>query len=245
MRQATPAMRLQACLNGARAPGAHPRLPVTPAALATDAVAAVGAGADALHVHIRGADGAESYAPGAVAATLGALRAAVSVPVGVSTGAWVVEDPLARVEVIAGWEVLPDFASVNFHEAGAAEVATLLLDRGVGVEAGLWDADSARALIASGLAERCVRILLEPIDQDPTVAEATLAGLLDAVEGVAPGAGRLLHGFGETTWTMLRRAGELGFASRIGLEDTLTLPDGTPAPGNAALVAAGRALLDG
>lgn len=237
-------VRLQACLNGARRPADHPRLPVTPGALAEAAVAAVAAGADALHVHVRGDDGAESYEPAAVAATLGALRAAVDVPVGVSTGAWVVPDPVARADLISRWTVVPDFASVNFVEAGAAEVASVLLERGVGVEAGLWNADAARALVASGLADRCVRLLLEPVDADLGAAEATLAALLDAVDGVAPGAPRLLHGFGATTWPILRRAGALGLASRIGLEDTLTLPDGTPAPDNAALVAVGRALLD-
>lgn len=237
-------MRLQACLNGARRPADHPRLPVTPAAIAEAAVDAVGAGADALHVHVRGDDGAESYEPASVAATLGALRGAVDVPVGVSTGAWVVPDPLARADLISRWEVRPDFASVNFSEAGAAEVAALLVARGVGVEAGLWNAAAARALVASGLADRCVRLLLEPIDQDLDAAEATLTDLLDVVDGVAPRVPRLLHGFGATTWPILRRAGALGLASRIGLEDTLTLPDGTVALDNAALVTAGRLLLD-
>lgn len=238
-------MRLQACLNGARHPADHPRLPVTPAALAEAAVAAVAAGADALHVHVRGDDGAESYAPASVAATLTALRAAVDVPVGVSTGAWVVADPVVRADLISRWDVRPDFASVNFNEPGAAEVAAVLLARGVGVEAGLWNSDAARALVASGLVDECARLLLEPIDADLAAAEATLADLLDAVAGVAPGVPRLLHGFGATTWPMLRRAGALGLASRIGLEDTLTLPDGRPASDNAALVAAGRVLLDG
>jgi uncharacterized protein (DUF849 family) len=42
---------------------------------------------------------------------------------------------------------------------------------------------------------------------------------------------------------MLARAADLGFATRIGLEDTLVLPDGTEAPDNAALVAAAREIL--
>ena len=236
-------MRLQACLNGARRPGAHPRLPVTPDDLARDAVAVVAAGADALHVHVRGADGTESLAGADVAATLDALRRVVDVPIGVSTGAWVVPDPDERVAAVAAWSVVPDFASVNLHEAGALEVTRALLGHGVDIEAGLWNTDSARALVVGGLAGACVRLLLEPIDQDLAVAEATLDGLLAAVEGVAPDAQRLLHGFGETTWPILRRARARGFASRIGLEDTFELPDGTPAPDNAALVAAGAALM--
>lgn len=237
-------MLLQACLNGARRPDAHPRVPVDPVALARDGVTAVREGAGALHVHVRGADGLESYSPAAVAATLDALRAAVDVPIGVSTGAWVVPDPGERLALVAAWTVRPDFASVNFHEPGAPELAEALLDRGVEVEAGLWNADSARALHRSGLVGRCVRVMLEPIDQDLAVAEATLAELGSVLDEIAPRTARLLHGFGETTWPMLRRAAELGYASRVGLEDTLVLPDGSPAPDNAALVAAGRAILD-
>ena len=237
-------MRLQAAVNGARRPGVHPRLPVTPEALAADAAAVVAAGADALHVHVRGPDGAESYAPAAVAATLGAIRSAVDVPVGVSTGRWVVPDAGVRHATVAAWTVLPDFASVNFHEPGAPDLARLLLDRGVAVEAGCWDADSVQALVEAGLADACVRVLLEPVAQDLLVATATLADLLDALRDVAPGAGRLLHGYGATTWAVLARAAELGFATRIGLEDTLDLPDGRPARDNAALITAARAILD-
>ena len=238
-------MLLQACLNGARRPDAHPLVPVDPGGLARDARAVVAVGAGALHVHVRGADGAESYAPDAVGATIEALRAAVDVPIGVSTGAWVVPDPQARLALVAAWPVLPDFASVNFNEDGAVALARLLLERGVGIEPGLWDADAARTLEASGLAGECVRMLCEPLDQDVVAAEATLAGILRVLDGAAPDADRLLHGFGETTWPMLRRAADLGFASRIGLEDTLVMPDGTPAPDNAALVDAGRRILDG
>jgi uncharacterized protein (DUF849 family) len=36
-----------------------------------------------------------------------------------------------------------------------------------------------------------------------------------------------------------------GLQARMGLEDSLVLPDGSPARGNADLVTAARALLDG
>ncbi len=38
--------------------------------------------------------------------------------------------------------VLPDFASVNFNEPGSVALAEPLMDRGVGVEAGLFDAEA-------------------------------------------------------------------------------------------------------
>ena len=132
---------------------------------------------------------------------------------------------------------------MNFHEDGAPEVASALIARGVGVEAGVWNADSARSLIASGLAERCLRIMLEPIDPDLDVIVATIEDTRNALHGVAPGVPRLLHGHGPNAWAVLERAGELGYDSRIGLEDTLTLPDGAPARDNAHLVGVGLEIL--
>jgi uncharacterized protein (DUF849 family) len=70
-----------------------------------------------------------------VAAALEAIRTACrSTPVGVSTGAWIVPDADQRRALIGAWEVLPDFAGVNFHEPGALEVARLLLSKGIAVE---------------------------------------------------------------------------------------------------------------
>ena len=48
---------LKACLNGPRRPGAHPALPVTPTQLAADVPRVVAAGAGAVHLHVKDADG--------------------------------------------------------------------------------------------------------------------------------------------------------------------------------------------
>ena len=48
----------------------------------------------------------------------------------------------------------------------------------------------------------------------------------------------LLHGLDESCWPMVEHARTRGVQTRIGMEDTLLLPDGTVAPDNAALVAA-------
>jgi uncharacterized protein (DUF849 family) len=53
----------------------------------------------------------------------------------------------------------------------------------------------------------------------------------------------LLHGLDESCWPLLEHAGARGVQTRIGLEDTLLLPDGAVADGNAALVAAAVELL--
>src|SRR5581483_6152090 len=118
---------LQAALNGNRAAGEHPALPLTPEQLALEGRRAVAAGAVAIHLHVRGASGRESLAPADLAVTLGAVRASVpGVPIGVSTGAWIEPDLSQRLALLAGWQALPDFASVNLHEDGALDMARLL-----------------------------------------------------------------------------------------------------------------------
>lgn len=236
---------IKACLNGGRSRDDHPRCPTTPEELATEAAAAVAAGAGALHVHPRGPGGAESMDGSDVAAAVEALRAVVAVPIGVTTGAWILPDPDDRRRAIAGWTVLPDFASVNFHEDGAADVAELLLDRGVGVEAGLWSARAAEVLADRALAERCVRVLLEPTEQDPIAGLARVAVIESVLDGVGVSVPRLLHGFESTAWDMVAESARRGYDTRIGFEDTLRLPTGELAATNAHLVRAAIAILEG
>ena len=240
---------LHACLNGARRPAEHPALPVTPDRLAADAVAVRAAGVGGVHLHVKDAAGADTLAATEGATALTAVRAAVpGLPVGVTTGAWAAPDPAARVAAVRSWAVLPDTASVNWHEDGAEAVAAALLERGVGVEAGLWHAAAVRAWRASRLRDRCCRVLIElPDGPDVAAAEERAAGLLAAV-GAGPdgwtagGVPAQLHGEGSSAWPALRCAVRWGLDTRIGLEDTLVLPDGSPAPGNAALVLAARSL---
>jgi uncharacterized protein (DUF849 family) len=48
----------------------------------------------------------------------------------------------------------------------------------------------------------------------------------------------LLHGVGPAVWPIFGGALALHLNTRVGLEDTQTLPDGWPAPDNAALIVA-------
>ena len=226
-------MLLKACLNGGRRRREHPRVPVTPEELAADAVAAVAEGAGAIHIHPRAADRRESLAAADVDAAVAAVRAAVDVPVGVTTGAWIVPSVADRLAAMAEWSVLADFASVNMHEDGAVAVAEALLDRDVGVEAGLWTPDAAEAFVGSVLPSRCLRVLIEPLDADFLATVTAIEAVLD--RGAA-GVPRLLHGLNETAWPVLDVALERGYDTRIGLEDTVHLPEGSVAPDNASLV---------
>ncbi len=229
---------LQACLNGNRSPREHHHLPVHPADLARAAADSVSAGATDIHLHPKTPDGADSLDARTVAEALRAVRAAVpGVPVGITTGAWTAPDATERVRAVRSWTVLPDHASVNWHEPGADDVAAALLDRGVGIEAGLWSGTGAeRHFLASPVRGQALRVLAEITDLTAHGAVCTAEAFLQRLPtGTAP---VLLHGQAAGTWPVLALAGRRGLDTRIGLEDTLQLPDGTIADDNAALVAA-------
>ncbi|MBB5810007.1 uncharacterized protein (DUF849 family) [Streptomyces collinus] len=232
---------MQVCLNGSRTAADGAAVPLTPESMAGSAAGAVAAGARDIHVHPKTPCGRDTLSPRVLAVTLSAIRARVQVPVGVTTGAWAEPDPAARLERIRAWTVLPDHASVNWHEPGAEETAALLLERGVGVEAGIWSGtDGAERFTASPLGPKVLRVLAEVTDTDPLGAVASARGLLSDL-GSAHGRPVLLHGEDGGAWPVLRLAGRLGLATRIGLEDALFLPGGEPAGSNGELVAAGSA----
>lgn len=242
---AAPAALLQVCVNGAQDLAAHQALHADPDLAAADAARAVAAGARAIHVHPKDADGRDSMAPDDVAAWVRAFRAACpQTPLGVTTGAWIQPDVELRVQAIARWAELPDFASVNWHETGAARVADMLHRRGVRIEAGIWDATGLAAWRHSPLRAECLRVLIELPDEAAEVVRDHAEGLVAHVRADESDIAILLHGEGRSAWPALALAAELGLASRIGLEDTLVLPDGRPAFDNAALVRAATALVD-
>jgi uncharacterized protein (DUF849 family) len=244
------ALMLQVCLNGRRERTQCERLPVTPQELGDAAAEAVAAGARMIHIHPKDAKGADTMAAVSVDAAVAAVRAcAPGVPIGVTTGAWTEPDPKRRAALVRSWSVLPDHASVNWHEDGADTVAAALLGIGVGIEAGVFSGtDAAARLRAWPCAHRVLRVLAEVTDTDPATAPATAAALLDELaelDGLDEAARRpvLLHGEEGGAWPVLRLAAERGLDTRIGLEDALLLPDGTPAPDNTALVLAAQDLV--
>jgi uncharacterized protein (DUF849 family) len=230
---------LQACLNGSRTPREHHHLPVRPEELAGAAAASAAAGATELHLHPKTPDGTDSLQASVVAATLSAVRAAApGVPVGVTTGSWTAPEASDRIAAVRSWTVLPDHASVTWHEPGADELARALLDRGIGVEAELQSGTDAPEFFAdSPLRDQVVRIRVAITDTTPR-ATSTAAALLPRIPRSAP---ILLHGAGRGAWPTLVLALERGVRVRIGLEDTLQLPDGSIAGDNAELVAAALA----
>ena len=234
---------LQACLNGSRTPREHHHLPVRPEELAGAAAASTAAGAADLHLHPKTPDGTDSLQASVVAATLSAVRAAApGVPIGITTGSWTAPEAHDRIAAVRSWTVLPDRASVTWHEPGADELARALLDRGIGVEAELQSGTDAPELFAqSPLRGRVERVRVSITDTTPR-ATSTAAALLPRIPSSAP---ILLHGAGRGAWPTFVLALERGRHVRIGLEDTLQLPDGSIAGDNAELVAAAVAQRSG
>jgi uncharacterized protein (DUF849 family) len=157
--------------------------------------------------------------------------------VGVSTAISIEPDVALRLQKVGEWTILPDFASVNFEEPGAVELCQALLERGIGIEASVSSVEEVDLLHYSGLAGRCLRILLEPVEEDVSAALASTEAVVQALDKAAIRLPRLLHGFEATVWPLLEAAFRYGYDTRIGLEDTLVLPDGSPASGNAELIA--------
>jgi uncharacterized protein (DUF849 family) len=228
---------IKAALNGGRTRAEHPGIPITPEELARSAKEAIAAGAACIHFHVRGPDGKESLTSEHVETSLKAIRKATPEPVGVSTGAWILRNTALRYQLVSQWTTLPDFASVNFNEDGAVALAELLLSRDIPIEAGLSDLSGTKVFVNSGLANQCLRLLIEPMQPSVNQALKTLDEILALLQGAGVNLPIVFHGLNEMAWPMIDEAAARGYDTRVGFEDILTLPDGTPASGNGALVA--------
>jgi len=230
---------IQVAQNGNRPAGAHAALPVTLDALVADAIACRDAGAAAIHLHPRRpADGVPSLVRAACDPVVAALRSALpGTEISLST-----MDQIAlggapdRIAAIRAWRTPPDVVSLNLVEEGSVELGAALLDRGIGIEAGIADLDDAAALLAAPWAGRITRALVE-IDELGSPADAVaLARAVD--ERLAPlGRPRLWHGMGAQTWAVVAAGLAAGHDVRVGLEDTLVDAGGGPAPDNPGQVA--------
>lgn len=249
-------MLIKAAINGGRTKAEHRAVPVSPDEQAAAVAECLQAGAGAVHLHVRFTSSPEDaraeseslYAKDVARTLLAVLPVAAKSQIGVTTGAWILPDPTTRLEAVAAWEVLPGFASVNFSEEGAVDLARLLFSQGVDVEVGLCDADAADVFLRSGLVNpqpigssrmsttRYVRVLLEPQEQTMKQALETVRGIEKVLDSGAIAFPRLLHGTQATAWPMMDEAIARGYDVRVGLEDTLLMPDGRIARDNTELI---------
>ncbi len=155
------------------------------------------------------------------------------------------------MRLIGAWTERPDLVSLNVSEDGWRELADLLAERGIGIEAGVWTARDAELLAESGLVasgvtaaaraarattRRCTGSSSSRARRTPTRRSRSRRRSTPRSTPPRSRRARLHHGVGPATWAVLDAAVPLGREIRIGLEDVLTLPDGRRAPDNAALV---------
>jgi uncharacterized protein (DUF849 family) len=221
-------------------------VPLTAAELAAEGRAAAEQGAQALHLHPRDAAGEQTLDPEHVLAAVAATRAATGLPVGVTTGIWTVNGDVARrLDLVARWTGpdRPDYASINMNEPGTEDLADLLTSLGIQIEAGVWTAADARLLGAAAFKDRILRVLMEPVDRNPAGAAEAAAEAAAELARLGVTARQVHHGYDLATWDVISAAVAMGQDIRVGLEDTQILPDGSPAAGNADLVAAAARLV--
>jgi uncharacterized protein (DUF849 family) len=197
-----------------------------------------------IHVHAFDAAGRETLEPGPVAAAFEAIASACpGVPVSLTTSAAIEPNPARRLALVQSWTVRPALVTANMGEAGIAGLCEHFASIGVGIEAGLLGLSDARAFARSGLAGRCVRVLVEPLDDDPEAAIAHAAAMEAVLEAAGIRLEQVHHGDGVASWVVGERALRRGHGIRTGLEDTGVLADGRPAPDNAALVRVAAAMI--
>jgi uncharacterized protein (DUF849 family) len=197
------------------------------------------AGAHSVHVHVFDDAGKATLDGAACAKVLRSIRGACSgIPVSLTTSATIEGDAGERLRLVEAWEELPDLVTANQGEAGIVELCELLLTRGVEIEAGLLSAEDARAYVRWGMADRCRRVLIEPLDEDSDAAVQHAAVMEEIVVAAGITLEQVHHGYGAACWVVNRRALERGHGIRTGLEDVTVGPDGKPALDNADLVAA-------
>lgn len=234
-------MMLQAAVNGDLSKADHPAVPVTEEDLVRDVRDCLAAGAREFHVHVRDPSGNPTLDPGQVNRAAAAVRAAGAQAAGVTTLAGIEPRLQRRLALISKWAT-PDYSSVNLCEEGAVEVMRALLAARIGIEAGVWTPQDAETLVTCGLAGRVTRVLIEPVDVRNTDAIPVVDAIHEILDRADVQAPRLQHGDGEATWILIQDAVRRGLDTRVGLEDTLYLPDGSRARSNADLVTAARNL---
>src|SRR3981081_4073379 len=116
------------------------------------------------------------------------------------------------------------------------EVIVLVLENGIGVEAGLWSAADAGKFVAHPNARSCLRILIEINEQDFSAGAEVVRQILEILDHAEIQLPRLLHGFESTMWSFYREALRLKLDARLGLEDGKLLPSVTRSENNTAFI---------
>ena len=225
----------------------NPALPTFPEEIAAEAEAAWEAGAAVVHVHVRDECGAPTADVEIARRTVGLIEERCPVLVQLSTGVGLTvpfEERERLVEAHPAMATLNvcsmSFANGEFRNPpdGVRRLAMRMRELEIKPELEVYDTghlDVALALHAEGL-------LAEPLQFSIVLgvrggAAATPENLMSMVRRLPAGAVWQAIAIGRDNLAMTTIGLAMGGNARTGMEDTLMLRRGEPAPGNAALVA--------
>jgi uncharacterized protein (DUF849 family) len=238
-------MLLKIALNGARSKKENKHLPQSLEEIEKEVQVLYRNGCKVFHIHCYDKNGNESLKPDDVSNLVSLVKnISPEIQLGISSGDWIEPDFKKRISYIKGWQIIPDFISVNMIEDNAIEISNLLISKGVLIEAGLNEKKAAEIFAESRLRKGCCRILIEP---EPEIFESAIA-TVNEIESILnkhkikiP---RLLHGFNSVSWDILREARKRGYDSRIGMEDIIYLESGEKVKSNLEIVIEARKIIE-
>lgn len=238
--------RLMVAPNGARrGRGDHPQLPITDEQLAQTAAACFAAGAQALHLHVRDAQGRHSLDVGRYRAAMEAVRDRVpGMEIQITTESAGIYDTAAQVACLEA--LRPAAASVSVREmtrdeTQAARAYALCSEAGTQVQHILYGPDciaQLRAGFRDGTVPLQMRDAIFVLGQysPPVLAQPSdLAGFLSATADLDLTWSACA--FGRHERACLLAAIAAGGDVRIGFENNIETPDGEQLADNAASVA--------
>ena len=250
MSRLTPLPTIVVAPNGARRGKAdHPALPITIAETIATARACHAAGADALHAHVRGADGAHVLDAGLYAELIAEMKQAVpDMPVQITTEAAGIFTPADQRALLR--QVTPEAVSIALAEmladgdhAAARRCYHSLAEAGVAVQHILYDAEQLRWLateIATGTipdTNLTVLYVLGRYTQGQISAPDDLSPFLTMAKDLGLTPDWAVCAFGPAETACLTAAHALGGKIRVGFENNLHMANGSIAADNAARVA--------
>lgn len=241
-----------AALTGGLPPhAAGPGHPLDQAAIVEDALACHAAGAAVIHIHARLATGETTMEPAAYAAIAGAIRgrgcdAVLDFSAGDDGGR---ASHAQRLAVVGAGAEIVSFAGGSFNLAGRlydnrpsfqVALAAAIAQAGLRPEIEIFDSAHLQCvprLAAVGVDQplffQFVMGLPGTLKPDPVLLEWLLRQLPDGSEwSVSAQTGPDIAAHAGLLEQAVARGGHV----RTGLEDTRLMNDGSPAPGNAALV---------
>ena len=238
-------MLLKIALNGARPKSQNRFIPQSLEEIRKEVNQLYETGCMVFHIHCYDKNGKESLKPRDVNNLVSMVKNVSSeVQLGISTGDWIEPDLSKRLQYIRQWKYPPDFASVNMVEEDAVLVSRELIGRGIMVEAGLNEIKAAEKFIESNLAGDCVRVLIEPEEENVESALKTINAIEKILDSNHIHLPRLLHGFNSVAWDILREAKKRGYDGRIGMEDTIYLESGKSVSSNFEIIQEAMKIID-